>query len=456
MRRILIIIGLVLIPVIPIVLVVTGVIKPKQQTVNAVKLTMWGTADPDTAFKGVIEKYRVEHSYVSITYKQVPVTDYQNQLLQAWAQGTGPDIFFVPHTWVTQMSAYAVAQPVDIGVSKITVTKNLIGTSTTVSKPKQTPPTQATIKSSFVEAVAEDVIQNGQVWGYPVAMDGLALYSNTTLLNNAKIFEPAKTWAELLDHVSVKGLTILDAEQSIVQSGIALGTVSNLPYATDILTTLMMQNGAQMVDKTGKIQFQSAQGLTALNYFRSYATPSRESYSWNSAQPNARDQFAKGKVAYFIGTLADAAAIQKSGIKWQVTPMLHLDVQGDRDGAHENATRFINTPIYDVAMVSKASAKKSTQAWNFVNFMMQSGNVKSYLDATGKLSPIKKILSTQTSDATKSVFAAQLLTARTWYHGKKALDADNYLKQMITSIDTAGADPSEALNIASKQIQATL
>jgi ABC-type glycerol-3-phosphate transport system substrate-binding protein len=164
----------------------------------------------------------------------------------------------------------------------------------------------------------------------------------------------------------------------------------------------------------------------------------------------------KGKVAYFIGTLADAAAIQKSGIKWQVTPMLHLDVQGDRDGAHENATRFINTPIYDVAMVSKASAKKSTQAWNFVNFMMQSGNVKSYLDATGKLSPIKKILSTQTSDATKSVFAAQLLTARTWYHGKKALDADNYLKQMITSIDTAGADPSEALNIASKQIQATL
>ena len=107
-------------------------------------------------------------------------------------------------------------------------------------------------------------------------------------------------------------------------------------------------------------------------------------------------------------------------------------------------------------MIAKSSAKRSTQAWNFLQFMIQSANVDSYLKATNKLSPLKKVLSTQTTDPIKSVFAGQLLTARTWYHGKKAIEANNYLQQMITSIDSAGADPQEALQIAAKQIQATL
>jgi ABC-type glycerol-3-phosphate transport system substrate-binding protein len=218
----------------------------------------------------------------------------------------------------------------------------------------------------------------------------------------------------------------------------------------------MMQNGAKMVDASGKVQFHNIEGQRALDFFRSFATPSRESYSWNSNQPNARDQFTKGKVAYFIGTLADADAIKKSGIKWQVSPMLHLDGQrGDTDGMNNNATRFINIPEYEVGMVAKSSAKRNTQAWNFLQFMSQSGNAQSYLQATGKLSPLKKVLSTQTGDDTKKVFASQLLTARTWYHGKKAIDVERFLQTMITSLET-GADPKEALRIAATQIEATL
>lgn len=456
MRRILIILAIILVPAIPIVLVVTGVIKPKQQTVNSVKLTVWGTTDPASAFSGVIAKYKVEHPYASITYKQVSATDYQTQLLQAWAQNTGPDIFFVPHTWVNQMSAYSIAQPTNLTVPIVNVTKTLLGTSTQVSIPKQVAPNANAIKGSFVDAVSEDIILGGQIWGYPIAMDGLALYSNTDLLNNAKIFEPAKSWPDLVAHISTQGLTILDAQQSIVQSGIALGTVNNLPYATDILTGLMMQNGAKMVDSSGKVQFQNIEGQRALDFFRSFATPSRESYSWNSNQPNARDQFLKGKVAYFIGTLADADAIKKSGIKWQVSPMLHLDGQrGDTDGMNNNATRFINIPEYEIGMVAKSSGKRSTQAWNFLQFMSQSGNAQSYLQATGKLSPLKKVLSTQTGDDTKKVFASQLLTARTWYHGKKAVEVERFLQSMITSLES-GADPKEALRIAATQIEATL
>lgn len=456
MRRILIIIGIILIPAIPIVLVITGVIKPKQQTVSPVKLTIWGTSDPASAFSGVIAKYKVEHPYASITYKQVSATDYQTQLLQAWAQNAGPDIFFVPHTWVSQMSTYAIPQPASMNIPKVTVTKSFIGTSTQVTTQKLTSPTINFLKSSFIDAVGEDIIRGDQVWGYPLAMDGLALYSNSDLLNNAKIFEPAKTWSDLVNQITTQGLTILDAQQSIVQSGIALGTATNLPYATDILAGLMMQNGAKMVDATGKVQLQNIEGQRALDFFRSFATPSRESYSWNSNQPNARDQFTKGKVAYFIGTYADAALIKKSGIKWQVSPMLHLDSErGDIDGINNNAARFINIPEYEVGMVAKASGKKSNQAWNLLQYMGRSANVPIYLQATGKLSAVKKILSTQTGDDTKKVFAAQLLTARTWYHGKKAIDVEKFFQSMIASLETS-ADQKEALRILASQIEATL
>ena len=173
MRRILIIAGIALVPVILIILISTGVIKKKPATVGTVKLTMWGTTDPATAFATLIDHYRAEHGYVSITYKQVSATDYQTQLLQAWAQGNGPDIFFAPHTWVNQMAAYSIPEPANIGVPIIKTTKSLLGKTQTVTQPLQAAPNTTSIRNSFTDAVGQDVINNGKTWGRPMAMAGV-------------------------------------------------------------------------------------------------------------------------------------------------------------------------------------------------------------------------------------------------------------------------------------------
>ena len=458
MRRVFIIIGILLIPAIPIVLVVSGVIKAKPITVNRVTLTVWGTSDPKAAFSAVFSKFQATHSYVTINYKQVSATDYKSQLISAWAQNTGPDIFFVPHTWVGAMSSYATPLPTDLSIPIITVTKGLFGTQQNVTKPSQPAPSLTTVKSAFVEAVSTDIVRDGQVWAYPLAMDSLALYSNKDLLDNAKIFTPAVTWGELYNQIINNGLTILDDQGTIIQSGVALGTTSNIPYANDILTILMMQNGAQMIDASKRIRFQQdTAGINALNFFTSFAQPNKETYSWNGDLTNARDAFVKGKLVYYIGTLADQAAIAKSGVNWQVTNLPHLDAQGDKD-PNSTTPRFMNVPVYNVGMVSKASktAKRSTYAWSLLNFMTQSKNVGSYLNATGQLSALRNTLASQTSDPKKSVFATQLLTARSWYTGKDAVATDGYLHDMIQSILKDGTDPQTALNLAANQIQATL
>jgi len=457
MRRVFIIIGLLLIPAIPIVLVVTGVIKKKPQSVNQVSLTVWGTSDTATDFAPVIAKFRVQHPYVKISYKQVSKTDYQNQLLQAWAQGTGPDLFFVPSQWVKQMSAYATAQPASLTIPVVTTSKGIFGEQQTVSSPSQPAPSVSTVQQSFVDVVSEDIIFDGKIWGYPLSMDSIALYSNKDLLNNAKIFEPAKTWAELTTQVVNNKLTLVDDQQAIVQSGVALGTTNNVPYGTSLLTLLMMQNGAQMINTSGRTAFQQSAGLTALNFFTSFSRPNKETYSWNMNQSNALDAFTKGKVAYFFGTLADQEKIAKSGIKWQVSPMLHIDERGDKDGL-TGATRFMNLAEYEIGMVSKAAttARRGTVAWNFLQFMSRSSNVTNYLTTTGKLSAIKKVLTDQKDDPKFGVFADQLLTAESWYHGNNATAVDGYFQQMITSILKDGADPQAALNIVASQVQASL
>ncbi len=457
MRRVLIILGIILIPIIPVILVVTGVISKKPTTVAPASLTVWSTDYPEKSFDGIIERYRATHTYVTITVKQVPAEDYLQQLLQAWAQGTGPDVFFVPNTWIGQMSAYGVAMPADLGVPIVKNTKGLFGVSRQVIIQPAKAPSIDAFKNAFVDAVGADIVRENQVWALPLSMDTLVTYYNKDLLNNAKIFEPAKTWPELASQVEANHLTVTDTQGNLVRSAVGLGTSNNVPYASDLLALLMMQNGAQMVDANGQASFNQAPGLTAVNFYTSFARSNKVTYSWDANQSNAKDAFLQGKVAYYFGTLADREAIAASSLNWGVSPMLHLTAEGDND-ADSQSQRLIDVARYPVGMISKTAetAGHAKLAWNFLQFASQSSNVPVFLNALHGLSAQRSILATQKNDATFSVYAGQLLTAKTWYHGTGGQTVDGYLSGLITSVASGKTDPQEALDLAVKQVNSTL
>lgn len=458
MRRVLIIIGIVLIPVIPVVLVVTGVIKRQPTTVTRVNLTVWVTNDKDrAALTALALRFRDSHPYAVTKVEMVRSEDYATRLLQAWAQGTGPDIFFVPSTWIGSMQAYATTMPNDLTIPVVTAKKGLFGVTTSITKPVSKAPSIAQIREWYVDSAANDVIQNNQIWALPLAMDTIVAYVNKDLLNNAKIFTPAKTWTELVSQISQNNLTVVDETGVVVQSGVALGAADNVPYASDLLSLLMMQNGAIMVDPSSKkVRFNEAPGQQALEFVTSFSDPKKTAYSWNANLPNARDAFIKGKVAYYLGTYADHAAITGSGINWTAVPMLHLDARGDKDG-FTGAQRFIDIARYNVGMVSRSAAtgKRSVTAWNLLRFFANSNNVPAYLKSTGQLAALKLVLETQKADADKTVFANQLLTTRSWYHGRDAIRAEDYLLQLITAV-TKGESLKQSLDLAAKQVETTL
>lgn len=457
MRRVLIIVAIILLPIIPIVLVVTGVLKKQGPTVQPVRLTVWGTEDPSSAFTSLIAKYRQTRSYLTVEYTQVRPEEYYQQLLQAWAQGTGPDVYFVPNSWIGQMSAYSVPMPTNLTVPQIIVSKGILGRSTKAVLNTKTAPSLAVLQNTFVDTVTSDAVRDGQTWALPLSMDTLVTYYNKDLLNNAKIFEPAKTWSDLQSQITSNRLTVTDQDGRLVQSGAALGTVTNLPHAIDLLALLMMQNGAIMTTPDKRVHFQEAPGLTALKFYLSFGQPKKVNYSWDADQTNARDAFLQGKVAYYFGSLADRSVIAAGSVNWGVAPMLHIRQTGDNDAASGNE-RFIDVSNYQVAMVSKASqtAGRDRYAWNFLEYASQAGNVATYLAATGKLAAVKTILAQQKDDPTLGLYAGQLLTARSWYRGTGGQTIEKYFQDLITGGLAEKADLQSLLNLAAQQVESTL
>lgn len=457
MRRVLIIVAILLLPAAPIVLVVTGVLKGKPQTVAPVKLNVWGTADDAKAIGTLIARYRQTRSYVTITYTQVRPEDYAQQLVSAWAKNIGPDIFFVPSNWIGSMSQYAVPMPADLTVPQVIITKGLFGTSSKIVTNPKAAPSPSTLSSTMIEAVTDNVIRDGQVWGLPLSVDTIVAYYNKDLLNNAKIFEPAKTWADVQTQIGANHLTVTDEQGHLVQSGLALGTVSNLPYATDLLSLLMLQNGSVMTAADGTAHLNDEAGVAALKFYLSFAQPKKNNYSWDETQTNARDAFLQGKVAYYLGTLADRAGIAASNLNWGVTPMFHIRGTGDNDG-RTGTERYIDAARFEVAMVSKSSAAagRSTQAWNFLEFSSQAGNVTAYLQSGNLLSAQRSLLAQRQNDQDLGVFAKQLLTARTWYRGNDGPAVEGYLQKLIAGGLAEKTDLQQLLDLANQQIQSTL
>jgi ABC-type glycerol-3-phosphate transport system substrate-binding protein len=258
-------------------------------------------------------------------------------------------------------------------------------------------------------------------------------------------------------HINSNRLTITDEQGKIIQSGVALGTANNLPYATDLLTLLMMQNGSPMTTPNRQAYLNDASSLQALQFFLSFAEPKKNNYSWDESLTNARDAFLEGKVGYFFGTLADRAAIEASALNWGVAPMLHIRATGDNDGLTKTE-RYIDSAQYQVAMVSRASATlgRSTYAWSFIEFVTQAGNINPYLQMTNRLPAQLSLLIQQKDDPNMGVYANQLLTAKSWYLGNDGPGVEKILQELITNALTEKSTAQELLDLANKRIQSTL
>ena len=256
----------------------------------------------------LFEAYRQLHPNVEIVYTKKIIENYEKDLLNALAAGSGPDIFSVHNSWLPEYT------------DKITPAPDKIFNLRQYSE-------------SFVDAAVEDFTLDSKIYGVPLAVDSLALYYNKDLLGTAGIAVPAKTWQELADQV--KQIARKDSKGYFTRSAVPLGLSLNINRAVDIYYLFMLQLGfkpeglkssfngylSQSIQKAGQT-FVPARD--ALDFYSSFADPRSENYNWNSRSDYSIDAFVNGRSAYLYSYAYTLQTIK------QKAPNLRFDVGQSR------------------------------------------------------------------------------------------------------------------------------
>ncbi|MBU0879773.1 extracellular solute-binding protein [Patescibacteria group bacterium] len=439
--------------------------KQTQEAMKPVVLEYWHVWDSPDAFDGILAEYKKLHPFVTINYKKFRYDEYEEELINALAEDRGPDIFSIPNTWIKKYQSKIISMPATITmaypVTKGTFKKEVIPemrTNKSISLKE--------IKNNFVDAVYGDAVfkitdaktnkAEDRVFGLPLYMDTLALFYNKDLFNNAGIAQPPSFWNAEFQQ-DVKKMTKQDTKGQIIQSGVALGGSKNVSRYSDILSVLMMQSGAVMMDDSGQIVFnrisdtikqqQTAPGVEALRFYTDFASPAKEVYSWNKDLDDSLIMFTQGKLGMFFGYSYQLPQIRS------LAPKLNFGIA--KLPQIEGNPQSINFANYWMETVSNKS-KNADVAWDFVQFATRPEQAKLYLDATKRPTALRSLINSQLDDENVSVFAEQVLTAKSWYKGSNANAMETIIGEMIDSVVAGQNKIEDIINLGVQKIQQTL
>lgn len=424
-----------------------------QNLTNKINLNYWGVWEENADLEPIINDFQTLHPNITITYRKFRYQEYQQKLLEAWAEDRGPDLYSLPVEWLKNYKTRITPQPesVQLAFQEAKKTLGKVEINTVVRQVPIFKPYD--IKSQFVETVYNDVIIDGKVYALPLSVDTLALFYNRDLLDGAGVATPPTNWTEVKE--TVKKTVTLDAQNNIVQAGIALGTADNISRAIDIVALLMMQNGTQMI--TGnQVSFQNPPagsnsqaylpGLEALKFYTDFADPIKEVYSWNNNMPDALESFTAGKLAMMYGYSYQLPVIIGRAPKLNIGVAPMTQIQG--------ATAPLNYTNYWVTAVAHKTISAEA-AWGFLNFLAGEQEIKKYLAITKRSAALRSLINEQKNDPALAVFANQSLTAKHWYTGNDALKMEEIFLDLITNFPKT-KEPQILLQNAAAQINLTL
>lgn len=438
-----------------------AICKSRDEQPDAITLKYWTVFVEPEELNATIAQFTATHPYINVEVTQLNPDEYEDKLIQAWLKGEGPDIFSVPNSHLGSFKDLILPMPPVVNITAVE-TKESLGKKETIV----TPQTLATISerqvsSVFPQVVYDDVVFDHQgeadqqsskkVFGLPLSMDTLVLYYNKDMLNRAKIPLPPETWQQFVEQVPK--LTLVDVDNNIIQSGAAIGTSNNVPRVMDMVSLLMMQNGATMVignqaafGDGAKDQKDYIPGAKALEFYTSFANPDVEWYSWNAEQPDALEAFIAEQTAFFIGYHYNLADIQSRApsLNFDITAIPQTDPNAD-----------VNYANYWVETVA-SSTDHPDEAWALVQAITsEEAIVQSYLETTQKPAALKTLLDEQSEDFVLAIFADQALTAQSWYAGSKPEEVEDLFDEMVTIVNEGRLAPDVAVKNTADQVSLT-
>lgn len=400
-----------------------------QKNTTPVTLQFWGTFDGPSFYTDAINEFKKTNPTINVVYRQFNFEDYEKQLIDSFAAGTGPDIWLMHNTWLPKHGDKI--QPLTADLFK---------------EEKQAPVTFKDFQEQFVDVTVKDLTFNGQIFALPIYVDTLGLYYNKDIFNTVGIVKPPSTWDEFND--DVKKLSIFDNRGNIVRSGAAIGTAKNVNRSTDILTLLMLQSGVQMTerDNTAPAFAKSVEnqnvGELALQYYTDFANPSKQVYTWNDSRHYSIDAFTEGNTVMMFNYSHQVKAIRDKAARFNFAVAPVPQISG--------ATVAVTYANYWAPTVAKQS-KNPAVAWKFLAFLSSAKGATPYLNASNRPAARRDLIELQKSDLDLGAFARQALSARSWFQVDSSA-IETIFADMINDVNFGRASIRGALQTAENKV----
>ncbi len=388
---------------------------------SQVTLTYWGLWQDSSVMQGIIGDFERENPNIKIDYSRQDVKQYREKLATRLQNNTGPDIFAIHNTWLPMFSS-----------SLLPMSSDVI--------------TQEVFSKNFYPVVQKDLARNGAIYAIPLGIDTLSMYVNTQLFQAAGVSVPTN-WQ---DFISVsRQLTVKDETGKIQTSGAALGTFDNIAHAPDIISLLLVQNGAKLDDLSSTLK----QASDALSFYTSFAAG--EASVWDATLEPSMISFAKGSLAMYFGYSWDFFSIKAANpnLQFDIVPVPALVGQKQTIASYwAYGVSAKSSHQKEAFIFMKYLAQKETEQKLYAQesktrlFGQPYANVD--LAQSLKDSPVVFPFIAQAPDAVSSFFASDT------YDNALNSQMNTYLGNAIRSIlnDTSPATAAETLSQGVSQV----
>lgn len=389
------------------------------------EVVLWGTF-PSEALGDVLEEVnREQKDLFLLTYVEKNPDTYEEELVDALASGSGPDIFILPQDLLAKHEDKAFIIP-------------------QVAVPERT------FKDLFIDEGNMLLVEGGTL-GMPLVVDPLVMYWNKWLFSASRIAREPRSWDEFLAIAPL--ISKVDKAGNVTTSAVALGEFNNIAYAKEIISALVLQTGNPITRRGAygiEVVFgrsdegQKARAESSVRFYTEFSNPSKKTYSWNRALPLSRDAFIAEDLAIYFGRASEyeMIAAKNPHLNFAIAPLPQI--------------KDTKTPLTFGTLYSLVIAKNSSKTQTAFNAaFVLSGDVVApqVAEALGMAPAQRGPLGGRQEKAEREVSYESALISRGW------LDSDSQrsytiFKDMITDISSGRFRLEEAIGNAASELSA--
>lgn len=385
-------------------------------------VVMWGTLDSE-AFMDTINAIRENNDvWSAVRYEQKDSRTFTSELVNAIAEGHGPDLVVIPNDLIISQAAKFTPIPYD-----------------SLS--------QRDFRDTYIRGAEIFMFPEG-IYALPLAVDPLVMYWNRSLFASNGFSAPPATWEELV-RTTVPTLTKRTDNNDVLQSAVAFGQHVNVQNAKELVMMLMMQAGSMIASirddgvfynlDTSSTDGNVQPGSAAVRFYTEFSDPGKSTYSWNRSLPLDRNAFLSGDLALYFGFGSEVIEIANGN------PNLDFDLTEVPQSAGTQLKTSYGT-IYGLSLLR--SARNPEGAYAVMQVLGNAGNAEAIARSLLFAPVHRSTLASGSTNPFEAVIYRAALVARGWLDPEPT-ESDNIMREMIEDVVAGRTTIGSAVNDAS-------